>query len=644
MADGPRWNESRRRLKSRRREGSSGDVCPSYLPVRANRKSGAPDTKETLKRKAALQATLRRKRECEAKALHIVEQLLEINVTEEYLLDCIKFITPVHYQDVVEERSIIKQCGYPVCQNKLENVPKQQYKVSTNTNRVYDITERKHFCSNFCYKASKYLEAQIPKNPLWSRGQERSPACRLLKEQSLSLSCRACTGEEVKFQSSSIQLSDVDDPPFMEDRHVSSSSSESNSSDSDQEFVSTILLGEKCSLKTMEQKLFKEQLQGMATKPKKVVPISKCTEMDHEAENVGQQLKKCHFNNTETISPRLSQSAETEQLTFAAKQKCSLTSEQNLSLTTSLTVLKNNDKIVPDKNFTTQGLSKKGAASLKMLIVKSKQSSYCSSGRCASVVSVSRVESSVLELLRQTLNEWNTEETLRFLYGSNLKYTKAPTNWPSQTSYLTEQEELDEDDLDSLEVVEITNPNENAGNHKNGLTKCVQVGSSEANARPLPNFEQIKQESEFLHLKVREFYKGQYVLPEDVESNCEENHPSIDYGNEEEDPVLPLVDSAAQHQIRKRIVLDRLQKVLPELLGPLQLGMSDISSELSNLVKTFRLTNTNIIHKTPEWILIAVVLLSVLCSRGNGTDHEIKTRNAGNTQQVWQHLWKERQS
>uniref|UniRef100_UPI00398E8668 putative RNA polymerase II subunit B1 CTD phosphatase rpap2 n=1 Tax=Pristiophorus japonicus TaxID=55135 RepID=UPI00398E8668 len=40
--------------------------------------------------------------------------------------------------------------------------------------------------------------------------------------------------------------------------------------------------------------------------------------------------------------------------------------------------------------------------------------------------------------------------------------------------------------------------------------------------------------------------------------------------------------------------------------------MSDISSELSSLVKTFRLTNTNIIHKTPEWILIAVVLLSVL--------------------------------
>lgn len=33
-----------------------------------------------------------------------------------------KNITPSHYKDVVDERSIIKLCGYPICQNKLENV------------------------------------------------------------------------------------------------------------------------------------------------------------------------------------------------------------------------------------------------------------------------------------------------------------------------------------------------------------------------------------------------------------------------------------------------------------------------------------------------------------------------------------------
>ncbi|XP_067846024.1 putative RNA polymerase II subunit B1 CTD phosphatase rpap2 isoform X2 [Heptranchias perlo] len=583
MAEEPRRSSSWKLSKSRRRRresaarGSSSAAVPrSASPASLCYWTGASKSEETLKRKAALQAALRKKRECEAKALRIVERLLEINVTEEFLLDYIKFITPVHYQDVVEERSIIKQCGYPVCQNKLENVPKQQYKISTKTNRVYDITERKHFCSNFCYKASKYLEAQIPKDPLWSRGQERSPAFRLLKEQ------RGSPGEEVKFQSSSVQVSDVD-PPFMEDRRVSSSSSENDSSGSEQEFVSTIRLGEKCSLKTTEQKLFKKQ-QGMATKPEKMVSVPKPTERDHDIENVAQQLKKCHVNNTDTSSPRLSQSAEPEQLTLAPEEKCSLASEQSLSLTTSLT---DGEKIVADKNFTTQGLSKKGAASLKMLIAKSKQSSHSSSGRCASVVDLSGVKSNVLELLRQTLSEWNTEETLRFLYGSNLKYKKAQCSWSSQTSCVTEQEELDEDDLDSLEAVEITD--ENTGNNKNGLMKSVHVGSPEATVKPLPNFEQVKQESEFLHLKVKEFYKGQYVLPEEVEGNYEENLQSTNCGNEEEDPVLPLVDSDAQHQIRKYIVLDKLKKVLPELLGHLQLAMSDISSELNNLVKTFRL-------------------------------------------------------
>ncbi|XP_030791031.1 putative RNA polymerase II subunit B1 CTD phosphatase RPAP2 [Rhinopithecus roxellana] len=87
-------------------------------------------------------------------------------------MECGKFITPAHYSDVVDERSIVKLCGYPLCQKKLGIVPKQKYKISTKTNKVYDITERKSFCSNFCYQASKFFEAQIPKTPVWVREEE----------------------------------------------------------------------------------------------------------------------------------------------------------------------------------------------------------------------------------------------------------------------------------------------------------------------------------------------------------------------------------------------------------------------------------------------------------------------------------------
>ncbi|KAK2503100.1 hypothetical protein MC885_014015 [Smutsia gigantea] len=127
----------------------SGSPRRRARPPRASR--NAADTKQTsalkqedaYKRKAEVEAAVRKKIEFERKALHIVEQLLEESITEEFLRECGKFITPAHYSDVVDERSIIKLCGYPLCQKKLEIVPKQKYKISTKTNKVYDITERK---------------------------------------------------------------------------------------------------------------------------------------------------------------------------------------------------------------------------------------------------------------------------------------------------------------------------------------------------------------------------------------------------------------------------------------------------------------------------------------------------------------------
>ncbi|PSN42594.1 putative RNA polymerase II subunit B1 CTD phosphatase RPAP2 [Blattella germanica] len=93
--------------------------------------------------KEALEATLRKKSECNAKAHQIVEQLLESNVSEDWFLNCLKFISESHYQDIIEERAITMNCGYPLCMKKLKNIPTQQYHISTKLNKVYDITERK---------------------------------------------------------------------------------------------------------------------------------------------------------------------------------------------------------------------------------------------------------------------------------------------------------------------------------------------------------------------------------------------------------------------------------------------------------------------------------------------------------------------
>lgn len=77
-----------------------------------------------------------------------------------------------HYDDIVEERAITKLCGYPLCVNKLGDVLKQQYKISLAKHKVFDITERKSFCSDQCYKASLYLKEQILTSPLWVRAED----------------------------------------------------------------------------------------------------------------------------------------------------------------------------------------------------------------------------------------------------------------------------------------------------------------------------------------------------------------------------------------------------------------------------------------------------------------------------------------
>lgn len=45
---------------------------------------------------------------------------------------------------------------------------------------MYDITERKKFCSNSCFKSSNYLKEQLLTSPLWLRDQEIVPNIKLL--------------------------------------------------------------------------------------------------------------------------------------------------------------------------------------------------------------------------------------------------------------------------------------------------------------------------------------------------------------------------------------------------------------------------------------------------------------------------------
>ncbi|NXN57900.1 RPAP2 phosphatase, partial [Rynchops niger] len=546
-----------------------------------NKHLAAKKNEDAAQRKAALEAAMRKKIEFEKKALYIVEQLLEENITEDFLLNSGKFITPSHYKDVVDERSIIKLCGYPLCQNKLENVPKQKYRISTKTNRVYDITERKCFCSNFCYRASKYFEAQISKSPVWMREEEKPPDIELLKEGQSGHS-----GEEVKLCDEVIKASDIENPRISSNPCESGSydTAGDSSSDTEQEFVSSVLSGSQSSSANFAQQLHRNSI--LKKKHAHKVYSSPKTE-DSDVVEVTEQLSNCKLDAQEEACARSAHNKIT-----AAPSKYTALGKSSAS--------ENYENTCSGSQIVFLGVSKRGAEHLKRTLANSKE--HKKTGLRDPLSS----KGSLLEVLKQTLTEWRTEETLKFLYGPN--YTSL-CSLECALSANQENEELDEDDLDAADDLNTAA----VGESENSLNYSLPFTSPDGIVKPVPSYEKLKEETEFLELRVKEFYKGKCILAEEALTHAQaEELPSKDKDDQQEDLTFPLVDSNAQMQIRKRIVLEKLRKALPAVLGPLQITPADVYTELKNLVKTFRLTNRNIIHKMPEWTLIAIVLLSVL--------------------------------
>ncbi|KAM4721585.1 putative RNA polymerase II subunit B1 CTD phosphatase RPAP2 [Rhinophrynus dorsalis] len=520
-------------------------------------------SQDAAKRRAALELAVRRKIESEKRALQIVERLLEDDVTEDFLLDCCRFISPAHYKDTVEERFIIRSCGYPICNKKLENVPKQKYRISTKTNKVYDITERKCFCSNFCFRASKYYEAQIPNSPVWMREGESLPDITLLKEGKSGHS-----GVEVKLSEKRIKTSDIEKPVDL----AEGDDSKTPDSDGDvgnepeQEFISSVIGDAPI---TGDREIIRDKT-GLDNLKK----MTKSHDKNQSQTEITERLHNCTISEHEKI-------LQTETYCLDSKSVAKENKEVHLD-----------SKHVEILGVTQRAVSKRGAEQLRKILGNS--SHYQSALKHHILPAAAK--GSMLDVLTHTLNEWKTEETLNYLFGSN---------WSSEVS--DQVEDLDEDDL-SVEANDLENTSEiPRADHTTSLNESLPFHGPYNTAKPVTDYSKLKEETEYLQIKVQEFFKGHYILPEEVEHEQKGGKATTSWA-----PALPLVDSCSQQQIRKRIVLEKLKKVLPAILLPLQITYSDVSKELHNMVKTFRFTNKNITHTIPEWSVIAIVLLSAL--------------------------------
>ena len=124
-----------------------------------------------------------RRKEFEDAASAVIERAIDEHFDKEWLREALNRILPAHYDDIVEERSLEKKCGYPVCGQILGKVTEQKFHICLRSNTVVDLSERKKFCSQKCLERSNYLKDQIPTSPLWMRTREESKPIKFKGEE-----------------------------------------------------------------------------------------------------------------------------------------------------------------------------------------------------------------------------------------------------------------------------------------------------------------------------------------------------------------------------------------------------------------------------------------------------------------------------
>ncbi|KOO22534.1 RNA polymerase ii subunit b1 ctd phosphatase rpap2 [Chrysochromulina tobinii] len=120
--------------------------------------------------RAALEASIRAKVNCEKAAYNMQWELLEPGVTAEQLEAAARVLQPSHYEDIVAERAIDGLCGYPPCTNAAPlkgQGPK--FHVSIDDRRVYDISSLHSFCGRECARRSHAYATSLSTTSLFLR-------------------------------------------------------------------------------------------------------------------------------------------------------------------------------------------------------------------------------------------------------------------------------------------------------------------------------------------------------------------------------------------------------------------------------------------------------------------------------------------
>ncbi|XP_014480533.1 PREDICTED: putative RNA polymerase II subunit B1 CTD phosphatase RPAP2 [Dinoponera quadriceps] len=615
------------------------------------------------------QAIIRKKR-CDTKALAIVEQLLETNVNPDWLIQNLKFINKTHMEDVIEERSIIKLCGYVLCSKPLTAVVKQQYRISTRTNKVYDISKRKNFCSSSCYGASNYLLEQMLESPLWLREKEHIPVFTILPINSVY----SLPGDEIDVVGVNLlQNTDTNDIDNNKELNVefdaikqtennlsptkSRSEMENDSHSSNNRNVEEHTQIDETSVNIDTQNFCEAHPSELCTttqKDKEQNP-QECHENrynDHvQQENMKAEDQETHtavqLNNTLHIHERVNRNAKNENANSRIVRSNSVIevlqpeldeisnnkNDSSKMLQSQLDEVNNSSNVKDGKIMQFQ-LNK--ARSYQNITISSKHrgkhkenkskrerirdANKNKNERKQEEFDNTEVQASVYHNLvmhvEQSFREWVTESTFCLLLGEMDEKSQLWKNLMKQDRY----EQL----CKKLNRLQLQDEKESR----------VDLGKNVL--KPLPNLSVLQEEGKKMELKVHAFYEGQLTITEDSSESKNRDE------GEDKEPILPLTDAYAPNALRRRIFLNKLSQVLPDLLCaltrlPANASTSSVSQHIYDnetysliklLVRTFHLTATNIVFKTAEWTLVGLIIIKMLSLVGTQLQTLLETKQA----------------
>ncbi|KAJ8962961.1 hypothetical protein NQ314_005678 [Rhamnusium bicolor] len=454
-------------------------------------------------------------------------------------------------------------------------MPKKQYYISTKCNKVYDITDRKNYCTNFCYKASLHIKNQIDNSPLWLRNPEHVPEYQLLEPT----------------ESNDELLPEVDD-------RDSSSDDESNTLDVCRPSTSGLIyIFQNSDISNSESESKKEEMpeNNFEWTPSNLVP-NKFIFNDIACYKKSSKLVK---STMQTIAENSEQLEDEEDVTVTKvinknTKKIYIKKHDHANIIKVLPVIDENEEKADIKCDKIENV-KKNLESSRTISKKARKK-----GRAQKI----EIES----LIHKAFKEWLTLDSYIFIHGESK--VKEILSEKKLSDYF---EELKITELQRDQQIKYMNICKRLQLQEMADEKFDNALIDNIKLKPIPDYRKLKEENKDLNFKVKSFYSG--ILHEREDTNFPTNKQTE--GNEgESTAVLPLVDVNSQNAMRRKIFLTSVNKSMQQLLQSLRvIQFSSVLSDLQTLVKTFHLKADNIVFKPIVWNYISIILLNLLSLR-----------------------------